>query len=152
MKYLMILTVGVCILFASVPAMADQAEDETAIRKEVEKMAALSNKHDAEALGAPLTEDYENWTGSQKGRAAYVKNMSNLYDLNKDRQVKLLDEIGIVFVTPDVAIFKGRLETSGLHDADGKPLPPSKRLQAWIFVKKSGQWLRAASFSRPIEE
>ncbi len=36
MKYLMILTVGLCSLLTSTPALADQAADEAAIRKAVE--------------------------------------------------------------------------------------------------------------------
>ena len=38
MKYLMILSVGVCLLIGTVPAMADQAGDEAAIKKVIEQL------------------------------------------------------------------------------------------------------------------
>ena len=45
MKYLMILTVGVCLLIGTVPAMADEAADEAAIRKVVRQITqAFNNK------------------------------------------------------------------------------------------------------------
>ncbi len=47
MKYLMILTIGICLLLTSAPAMADQAEDEAAIRKLIEaKLLAAYNNQD----------------------------------------------------------------------------------------------------------
>lgn len=38
MKRSMILFVGICVLFSSIPAMADQAADEAAVRKVVERL------------------------------------------------------------------------------------------------------------------
>lgn len=63
-----------------------------------------------------------------------------------------LDEIGIVFVTPDVAIYKCRDEVTGGLDADGNPRQPEKRLAAAVYVKKNGKWLWTTWFSRPIQE
>jgi uncharacterized protein (TIGR02246 family) len=152
MKYLMILAVGVCLLFSSVPAMADQAEDEAAIRKVVEQIYAAMNKHDAKAYAAVCAEDFETWEGDIKGRAAMEEVMSGVFANAKDIQFKLLDEIGIVFVTPDVAIYKHNDEITGSLDDDGDPLPPNKRLSARVFVKKNGRWLFASHFFRTIEE
>ena len=70
----------------------------------------------------------------------------------KDVQASCLDEIGIVFVTPDVAIRKTRTEWTGMTDAEGKPLPSFKSLDAQVYVKRNGKWLRTAAFYRPIEE
>jgi hypothetical protein len=44
------------------------------------------------------------------------------------------------------------MERTGMFDDDGKAMPLSKGLGAWIMVKKGGKWLFAASFRRPIEE
>jgi hypothetical protein len=63
-----------------------------------------------------------------------------------------LGEIGIIFVTPDVAVYKARMDNTGLVDEDGKALPQLKWLGAWVMVKKNGKWLSAAFFSRLIEE
>ena len=69
-----------------------------------------------------------------------------------DLQANMTEEIGIVFVTPDVAIHKYRYEITGRVDSDGKPLPPQKYLNARVLVKKNGKWLYTAVFARPIEE
>ena len=108
---------------------------------------AAYNKHDFKAFAALHVEDFENWDGTAKGRASLEK-----LTLPESFEAKLLDEIGIVFVTPDVAIYKYRFEMTGDVDAEGKPLPPTKRLSARVFVKKNGKWLHAAAFARPIEE
>jgi hypothetical protein len=79
------------------------------------------------------------------------KYLSDIFSNAKDFQIKLLDEIGIVFVTPDVAIHKHNDEVTGSIDADGKPLPPDKRISARVFVKKNGRWLFSTQFYRSIE-
>ena len=151
MKHLMILLVGVCLLLASVPAMADQAEDEAAIRKMQQQIMAAHAKQDAKAIAALMDEDFQNWDGTVKGRAAEEKQRRENFERQKV-QAKILDEIGIVFVTPEVAIYKFRVEITGSLDADGKPLPPLKMLYASVCVKKNDKWLRAAVFNRPVEE
>ena len=165
MKRPMILAGVICIATLLLPACApepepeaapepvfDQAAEEAAIRKVLEQSLAAYNGHDAKAYAALLTENFENWEGDRKGRAATEKMLTERFERQKDRQAKLLDEIGIIFVTPDVAIFKMRGEFTGMLDADGKPLPPLKRLIAHVYVKKNSRWLRAAWFGRPIEE
>ena len=152
MKYLMILAVGICLLLTSVPVMADQAEDETAIRKVVEQLYAAMKKHDAKAYAALCAENFETWEGDTKGRSAMEKFISDHFSNMKDIQYKPTDEIGIVFVTSDVAIYKHNDEVTNFLDADGKPRPPFKRLSARVFVKKNGSWLFATQFYRTIEE
>jgi uncharacterized protein (TIGR02246 family) len=147
MKYLMILTLGVCLLFSSPPAMGDQAADEAAIRELVKKANEAFNRHDAEAMAAFFVENFETPDGKYRGR----KQVSDYFASMKN-QYKQLDEIGIIFVTPDVAIFKEYGENTDNVDADGKSLPPSKALEAWVLVKKNGKWLAAALFPRPVEE
>jgi uncharacterized protein (TIGR02246 family) len=152
MRLFMVFALGVCLLFSSVPATADQAEDEAAIRKVVEHIYAALQKHDAKAYTALCSENFETWEGEARGRAAIEKHLSDVFTNAKDIQYKLLEEIGIVFVAPDVAIYKERHEITGSLDADGKPVPPGKRLTARVFVKKNGKWLFSANFARPIEE
>jgi len=147
MKYLVILTVGVCLLLTSVPVMADQAADEAAIREVVKQAIAAFNKHDAKGMAAFDVENIESWDGKRKGRKQISEFLASMKG-----QYKQLDEIGIIFVTPDAAIFKEHGENTGGIDADGKPLPPQKALEAWVLVKKNGKWLAAAIFTRPIEE
>ncbi len=151
MKYLITLTIGVCLLFSSVPAMAVQAEDEAAIRKVFEQHNAAFNNHDAEGLIALSDQSTESWDGSRKG-AAQVEYYADLFKRQPSIKSKRLEEIGIIFVTPDVAVYKARMDNTGLVDEDGKPLPQLKWLGAWVMVKKNGKWLSAAFFSRLIEE
>jgi ketosteroid isomerase-like protein len=107
--------------------------------------------HDAKAMAALVTEDYKSWDDTVKGRAALEKNMTELFE-GQHIHVKQLEEIGIIFVTPDVAIYKQRTVWTGWVDEDGKPTPPVKQLTANVYVKQSGKWLEAAWFSRDIEE
>ncbi len=130
----------------------DQAAEEAAIREAMEQMYAGANAHDVAAYTALMDENFESWDGSVKGLAAWSKNISDSWESEKDIQYNLLDEIGIQFMTPEVAIFKLYDEVTGSLDADGKPQPPYKRLVARVFVKKNGQWLYAALFLQPIEE
>ena len=152
MKYLMILTIGMCLLLTSVPAMADQAADEAAIREVVSQLFAALNKHDAKAYVALCAENFESGEGERKGHAAMEEYLSDVFANAKDIHFKLLDEIGILFVTPDVAIYRHYNERTGTFDSDGSPQPPLKRFSARVFVKKNNNWLFATHFPRPIEE
>ena len=157
MRTFLILAVVVCLFALVTPAVqAQSAADEAAVRKANEQMLAALNMHDAKAIGkaaaALATEDSENWDGTVKGRAATEKYLSEELFAGQHLHIKRLEEIGIVFVTPDVAIYKGRTEWTGWVDEDGKSLPPIKSLDATVYVKKSGKWLQAAYFWRPIEE
>ena len=152
MRYLMILTVGVCLIVASIPAMAEQAEDEAAVRKATEQFMAAYNKHDVKAILALIDESCDNWPGTWKGRAGLQKRYEETFEQSKDTQVQLLEEIRIVFVTPDVAIHKFYEGYTGEFDTDGKPLPPGKGLRAYVYVKKDGKWLRGAMFWRGVEQ
>lgn len=167
MKQLFILLGLVCLITMLLPACApapepepvaapepvfDQAAEEAAIREVIEQVYALANKHDAKGFVALMDESIEDWDGENKGRAAQEKGISEWWERQTDIQYKLLDEIGIVFVTPDVAIYKWHDHTTGELDEDGKPLPPSKWLEADVFVKKNDKWLIAAYFEKRIEE
>ncbi len=152
MKYLITLTIGVCLLFSSVPAMAVQAEDEAAIRKVMEQNQAAFNNHDAKGMAAlSETSLIESWDGSRKWTAGN-EYMADMFKRQPSIKSKILEEIGIIFFTPDVAVYKALMDNTGLVDEDGKQLPQLKWLGAWVMVKKNGEWLSAAFFTRPIEE
>ena len=152
MKYLLVPMAGLCFFFVSLSAMVAPAADEAAIRTVMEKRKAAFNAKDAQAYAVLHVESFENWLGTVKDRAAFEKDRSERFERQKNEKRELLNEIGIVFVTPEVAIYKGRMEYAGWVDADGKIAPPGKRLLARVLVKKQGQWLIAATFGRSIEE
>ena len=151
MKLFLILTVGIALLI-SVPALADQASDETAIREVIKQGFTTWNQHDPKAHMAVYVEDYESWDRTRKGRAAFEKYWTEFWGRQKDSQQKLLDEIGIIFVAPDAAIFKARAELTGLVDEDGQAQPPNKWIGAWVMSKSNDKWLVSAIFNRDVEE
>ena len=132
--------------------MADQSEDEAAIRQVALQIL------DGYSTGTPGTvvelfaEDWENWEGTIKGRAAWEEYATELLQRRKGVKFKQLEEIGIVFVTSDVAIYKQIVEMSGGIDEDGKLRQPAKILYAVVYVKKGGKWLQSSYFGRPIVE
>ena len=154
MKYLMILTVGVCLLFSSMPAMGDQAEDEAAIRKAEEIYLKAYNAHDAKAVAATYDAPIEGWNGRLFTREEMEEMLAEMFaGQYKNLHVEVEEEISIYFVTPDVAIYKARLAGSGAVDEEGKPIPPRKNMYAKVYVNKNGKWLGAHGyFNRPIEE
>lgn len=143
-----------CIAILSIGACTkkiDIEEDEVAIRKVWEQTQAAFNNHDAEGMAASWDKVLENWRGNRKG-TAQKEYYSDLFKQQTRVQSKLLEEVGIIFVTPDVAIYKALMDNTGLVDKEGEPRPQVKWLGAWVLVKKDGKWLNAAFFSRPIEE
>jgi uncharacterized protein (TIGR02246 family) len=166
MKQLFILLGFVCLIAMILPACApapepepesapepvfDQAAEEAAIRDVAKQIDTTWNAHDAKACAALNDEKYENWDGTVKGPAADEKMMAELFQRQPDIQRKMLNEIGIVFVTQDVAIYKFRIEYTGWID-DGNSQPPMKYLRALVLAKRNGKWLFVTPFNRPIEE
>jgi ketosteroid isomerase-like protein len=153
MKRLIFSLVILCLLFSAAQV---QAQTWSAAEKEVvqaiDNCNAAYNAHDTKAFVALRTEDYEDWVGTTKGREARAKDLTGTFERQKSIRAKQLEEIGINFVTPDVAIYKQRIEVTGSVDGDGKPLPPARSLAAGVWVKQGGRWLESTFFSRPIEE
>jgi len=136
------------LLAASAPAV-DRPADEAAIRKAMERMDEAYRLRDGRALGALMAEDFENWLGTDKGREVNVAAGLEALKRQPNAQYKRSGEIGVFFITADVARYKAYWEFSGMTDAQGKGLPPLKLLGACVMVKREGQWQMAAFFSRP---
>jgi len=152
MKNAWIPLIGFCLLMSSVPAPAaeiDRPAEGAAIRRAMERMDEAYRLRDGQALGALMAEDFENWLGTDKGREANVA--AGLEGLKRQPSVQYrrTDEIGIVFLSSDVALYKAHWEFTGLTDSAGKPQPPVKLLGACVMVKREGKWQMAAFFSRP---
>jgi hypothetical protein len=94
-----LMILGVFLICASVPAVADRAADEAAIRESTKQFNAAVNRNDTKAIEALLDENLEKWTGDLKGPAALVRAIKD----NPDMAVRFLEEVGIVFLTPDIA-------------------------------------------------
>ena len=152
MKRMMTLTVGLCLLLPSVPALADQAADEADVRATYQKLVTAFNNHDAKAMMSMAADVIESWGGGSKGRAARGKFFSDYFAKSKIK-CEVLGEIGVVFVSPEVAIYKVHEKYTGLIDDDGNPIAtPESEIVVNVFAKQNGKWLWAARFSRAIEE
>jgi hypothetical protein len=142
---------SVCALLAAGSlAAADRAKDEAAIREVVEQVNTIHNRHEVEPLVALFDQTVEDWTGATRGRAAYEKAIAGLFEREGNRLQKEVEEVGIVFVTDDVAIYKSRRQVMGEVDSAGKKLPPQTVNLARIFVKREDGWLLSAWFAMPV--
>ena len=99
----------------------DQAAGEAAIRSFINEMVVELNNHDVEGVVARADEAAETWEGDLKGKEAFRKMWTDIWGRHKDLQYQLRDEIGIVFVTNDVAIYKTYVDVTGILDEDGNP-------------------------------
>jgi ketosteroid isomerase-like protein len=151
MKRLMILTVGVCLLIAAVPAIADQAADEAAIRAATKQAIETANKRDMEAHLAVYADSFVSF-GGKRDPAAHRKIHTDGWAGQKDGRTKLLKEIDVVFLSPNIAIQTFQVEGTGWLDENGKTEPPSKTTYARVYEKKNGKWLIVGNFMRAVTE
>ena len=117
---------------------ADQAADETKIKKAVESYTAAFNARDAKALAAHWSPEavYINpLTGNQvEGREAITKEFEAI--LAELKETKLaVDVESIQFISPGVAVENG---VAKLISADGQPQESSYTA---IHVRRDGKWL-----------
>jgi ketosteroid isomerase-like protein len=138
---------------AAVPEpVFDQAAEEAAIREFVEQWYADLNAHDIKSAFINMDENFENFSGSLKGRAANEEYWTELFeDGFKNAVYTQSEEIGIHFITPEVALYKDRYDFSGAFDKEGKPRP-GKWSNGWVLVKKNGKWLVSEVIQWPIEQ
>ena len=142
MRRLLVLLVFI-FLFSNVGPMAggQSAEDEAAIQKLVKQAYTNLNNHDMEAQFALMDENFENFNAKLKGREANQKFWAEVFKTRfKNVKYKQLEEIGIQFITPNVAIYKDRYEFTGALDKEGNPWPKSTWNNAYVLVKKDGKW------------
>jgi len=140
-KFLISMLMG-ALLVSAIPMIAGQSvEDEAAIRKVVEQLYAALNKKDIKAAFALCDENFENYPGTLKGREANEKAWEPIFATRfKDVQYKQFEEIGIQFITPNVAIYKDRYDFSGALDKEGNTMPSTKWSNAHVLLKKDGKW------------
>ena len=115
MRFLMILTVGVCLLFTAMPAIAQSAADEAAIREVSKQAWATYNAKDLKAFMACWGESHEGWDGNIKGLAGLEKAIAKQFKQSKDGQLKIVEEIGVHTKLASFSIV-------------GHALPPGERL------------------------
>ncbi len=153
MRYFLTLAMVVVLLVSVTPAVFSQSGDEAAIRKASKIASESLNGGDVKAHADVYAVPFETFQETQ-GRATHEKNHKETieHDKSSQRQRKMLDEINLVFLTPEMAIHKYRQERTGGLDDDGKSLPPAKTIVARVYVKEGGKWLTRAVFTTPIVE
>jgi uncharacterized protein (TIGR02246 family) len=118
-------------------------QDEQAIRKVIAEMELSWNRHDAKAVVALATEDFDlvvppgNYTG---GRAENEIGLERSFSavFKNARDTVTIDRVR--FIRPDVALIDGTFEITGSEI----PGPPLKGLQTLVLVKEDGRWMITA--------
>ncbi len=131
--------------------VVDIAAEEEAIRDTMKTSIDGLNNHDIQAHLSTLTEDFETWSG-RGDKNTREKSFTERWEWQKNVKYNVVEELGITFISPDVALYKARCETTGEIEKDGTPLPTYKWQGVWILAKRDGKWLIPAWYSRPIEE
>ncbi len=108
MRILITLTIAFALLVTVAPVMAQNAADEAAIREATKQIIETVNSGDLTVHSDLYTDPYETF-GDSQDRAAHQQTHERL----KDLRLKVLDDLGVVFVTLDVAIHKFRQEVTG---------------------------------------
>jgi ketosteroid isomerase-like protein len=127
-------------------SVMDLDADKVAIRDVWKQVVVLFNNHDAKGLAALFDPVFERWEGNVKGPAEEQKALGDYFEQQKEIQYKQLEEIGLIFITPKVAIYKTYGEVLKELDAEENEQSPSKIVEAWVFVKRNGQWKIASYF------
>ena len=143
MRFLVILTVGVCLLLASMPVIADQAADELAIKKAAAQMATAYSNQDAAGVAACYHEDGEMVRTDSSvlvGRTAIRQVYQEIFEISPEIGTKASVD-SIRFLKPDVAIILVRGTVTGRTVE-----PPTwKYLRTSVVVKSGGDWKVALS-------
>jgi ketosteroid isomerase-like protein len=168
MRYPMILLGAACSSFMLLPACVpapesdkevaqavefDQPADEAAIREFLEEFMALYNNHDAQSMPSFfLDREMVLWAEEKSGGATIEQLYAEIFERNKDIRAQIVEDLGVRFLAPTVALWRGTSRFTGLHDADGELMPPLSNRAVVMMVKKGGQWKFAALFDRPVED
>jgi uncharacterized protein (TIGR02246 family) len=137
------------VLLLSSAAWAGVAEDEAAIRDVVAGIYDGFNAHDPAAIARLCDEDLETWLTGRTGNEEVLAWIREMVPGSQSGAAREVEELGISFISSDVAIQKSRRELTGRTDTEGKPLPAQSQLFLRIFVKKDGRWLLRGFFPAP---
>lgn len=153
MKYPIIFKVGLCLLIAAAPAIAQSAADEASIKEALTQLETAYNKHDEKAVAGLWGETAIEYRRETKGREAIEKRIAGIFDRHKRSiQYKVLEELGFAFLTPDVALVRQRVVFTNRFDEGGESLPDNNELVAFVFVKKNNTWKMRAILENTIDE
>jgi uncharacterized protein (TIGR02246 family) len=148
MRIPVLLIALVILAFCASALSQDTAADEEAIQALAQKYMDGWKDGDAKACAEIYVPDADvtQFTGEiDKGREAIETRIATFLETYKGTQIKL-ERSSIRFVKPDLAVWDGTWEISGLPEATGEQAP-TKGLSMVVATKQNGEWLLAAGRS-----
>ena len=148
----------ICLALALMPACVPAPEsevdleaEERVIRELWEEVLAVYESRDAKAMADMCDEPFLNFGIVHRDRESIESQWEGFLGSLQDTRLNILEDIGLEFVTPEVAILQARIEFTNLPpDADGNPQRPRQFFAANVVVKKDGRWLRKGAFLTEI--
>lgn len=141
-------------LLASAGQVPSNRADEEAIRAVIESTTQAFNRRDPAAWLRVATADVELITARgevMRGAAEIERGLTALFQgRNRQARVTTLDT-RIRFIRPDVALAEVTNEISGVLDASGHTLPPSRELSLRVLVNGEGAWRMTAFHNTVIQ-
>jgi uncharacterized protein (TIGR02246 family) len=126
----------------------DTAAEAEAIEMQATKYEEGWNNGDVQAAAsiyAPDADIIDFMGRSYKGREEIEKSIAEVLTMYEGSQIKL-ERTSIRFIKPDLAVWDGTWELTGVPEVEG-PAPPTKGLSTVVAVKQEGQWLIAYGLS-----
>jgi ketosteroid isomerase-like protein len=126
----------------------DYEAEEKAIREVISRIREAYGKKDAKVMADTADEKLYTFTETAEGSEAIERMFADFFEDNETMKLNPLEDMGVHFLTPNVAVFMGRYEFLDMVDAEGKPLPPQEFIGVNHYVKRNGQWKRASAYLR----
>jgi uncharacterized protein (TIGR02246 family) len=146
---MIILTVMALAVLLGSPALTqDIAAAEEAIEMLATQYEEGWKNGDAQTCAAIYAPDADliDFVGkSYKGRAEIEKSIADVLAMYPGSQIDI-QKTAIRFVKPDLAVWDGTWEVTGVPETEG-PKPPTKGSNTVVIVKQDGQWLLAYGMS-----
>ena len=125
---------------------AEQEEEKKAVRKAMDQVVAAYGKRDSEAMAAASHDQFITFGRIARGKAEIAELWSNIFSQWGEQEVNILEDFGIEFLAPNVAVWRARGEFANRTGPDGESLPPQGFVGANVYIKKEGKWRRASAF------
>lgn len=136
------------LVLGTVPALAQSADDESAIRNLAQQYETGWNTHDMNLLGSMRAEDIDFVvvTGEhRKGRDASMAQLGEQHRTQFRDSVWTNEKVSLQFLRPDVALVHIEWAITGDRNMDDTPRPPRQGIFTWVVVKSGADWkLRVA--------
>lgn len=138
----------IVVLVAVTPILADQADDEKAIRAIQSNWDDAWNRHDIKALSSLVAEDvrFVNVAGVVlTGREEFAALQARTHAMQFKESVRSVTGTDIKFLTPNIAVAHVRWGMRGDKDADGTPRQPRHGVMMQVLMRRDEKWMVVAA-------